>query len=206
MSVLLTTNLRPVSGSRTARLNTEPAAPCGQPVRVLPYATCFFFGVAVGEAFFVTVLALSLAANSCFTLRAIASVSTLYVWAAARRIFPPSGCVLAESRMMDSTISFPMALSSDLRRSAASSLAADSPSFARMPRFRATISTRFSSSNGSICSAMKRRSRFIKRTGTAATMVCKTRIPVAFASASSLRCFSCAALKLASGFDGCFLG
>ena len=59
-------------------------------------------------------LAFSFAANSCFTLKAIASVSTLYVWAAARRTFPPSDCVLAESRMTVSTISFPSALSSAL--------------------------------------------------------------------------------------------
>jgi hypothetical protein len=44
-------------------------------------------------------------------LRAMASVSTLYAWAAARRTFPPSDCVLAESRMTASTISFPSALS-----------------------------------------------------------------------------------------------
>jgi hypothetical protein len=37
-------------------------------------------------------------------------------------------------------------------------------------------------------------------------MDCRTRIPVAFASASSRRRFSCSALKLASAFDVCFFG
>ena len=37
-------------------------------------------------------------------------------------------------------------------------------------------------------------------------MDCKTRIPVAFASASSRRRFSCSALKLASAFGRLFLG
>ena len=58
---------------------------------------------------------------------------------------------------------------------------------------------------GSICSAMKSKSRFIKRTGMAAAMVCRTRIPVAFASASFLRLLSCSALKLVSVFADCFL-
>jgi hypothetical protein len=103
-------------------------------------------------------------------------------------------------------INFPMVPSSALRTKAVSSLPAGSVSFALMPRFRAAISCSFSSSNGIICSAMKRRSRFISRTGTAATMDCRTRIPVAFASASSRRRFSCSALKLASAFDVCFFG
>jgi hypothetical protein len=75
-----------------------------------------------------------------------------------------------------------------------------------MLRFRAIISSRFSSSNGSNCSATKRRSRFINRTGTAAIKDCRTRIPVAFANASSRRRFSCSALKLASAFGACFFG
>jgi hypothetical protein len=81
-----------------------------------------------------------------------------------------------------------------------------SPSLALMLRFRAVISSCFSSSKGSNCSVMKRRSRFISRTGTAATIDCRTRIPVAFASASSRRRLSCSALKLASAFGVCFFG
>ncbi len=92
--------------------------------------------------------------------------------------------------MTASTITLPITPSSALRTNADSSLAAESPSFARTPRFRATISSRLSSSKGSICSAMNRKSRFINRTGMTAMMVCRARVPVAFASACSFRLLS----------------
>lgn len=47
-------------------------------------ALAFFTGLAFAPDFFVA-CAFSFAANSCFTVRAIASVSTLYALAASRR-------------------------------------------------------------------------------------------------------------------------
>ena len=58
-------------------LNDETAAPCGQPFRIFRYAACFFVVFAAIAPIRTVALTLSLAANSCLTLRAIASVSRM---------------------------------------------------------------------------------------------------------------------------------
>ena len=68
----------------------------------------------------------------------------------------------------------------------------------------ANISCRLSSNSGCIRSTTKRRFSFINSAGTAATMVFRTRLPVAFASACSFRLLSCSALKLALALVDCF--
>ena len=93
-------------------------------------------------------LAFSFAANSCFTLRATASVSTLYAWAAALSTFPPSDCDRAGSRITISTVRRLSKPSSAWRTKAVSSLPTDSLSLAQILRLRATMTSLRSSSKG----------------------------------------------------------
>jgi hypothetical protein len=77
--------------------------------------------------------------------------------------------------------------------------------FWRMPCCRASISTRFSSMTLTSFSRMKSRSRFMRRTGTAALTAARTRRPVVLAMACSLRCLSCSAFHFSSlRLVGCF--
>lgn len=140
----------------------------------------------------------SFAANSCFTLRAMASVFTLYVLAASRRTV--AVFVLdAASRMAVSIIRRESVLSSARRRNAAKVFASPPSSrFCRMPCCRASVSMRRSSMKVTSFSRMNSRSRFIRRTGTAALTAARTRRPVALAMACSFRYFFCSAFHFSS--------
>jgi len=80
------------SGREDGRTKKRAARRLARSLRFFYAALRGLLAAGFGSTFFCS-LAFSFAANSCFTLRAMASVSTLYVWAAARRTLPPSDCV-----------------------------------------------------------------------------------------------------------------
>jgi hypothetical protein len=174
---------------------------------------CRSSGTAAAQATFFVILAagcgvffvFSFAANSCRTLLAIASASTSYAVAASLRTevgLPREDA----SRRLASTISRESVPSSARRRKALSVFPmSPSSRFCRMPCCRANVSTRFSSMTLINFSRMKSRSRFKRRTGTAAPTAARTRRPAVLAMACSLRCLSCSAFHFSSlRLAGCF--
>ena len=82
--------------------------------------------------------AFAFAANSCLTFKATASgINTVELGGSAKRLTAAAGVLAEQQNYTASTTSLPMVFSSALRMKAVRSLAADSPSFALMLRFRA---------------------------------------------------------------------